>query len=156
MVNADQLPDSGYLRAKVAQEQLISSSGIAYSIVRATQFFEFFQRIADEATEGTTVRLPDALIQPMAADDVAAAVARVAVAAPVNGIVEIGGPVAFTFEDFIRTGLQSNQDRRNVVADPRAMYFGAALEERSLLPGTTAQLAATTFEDWLTRSMSAA
>jgi len=156
VVNADDLPDSGYLRAKVAQEGLISSSGLPYSIIRATQFFEFFQRIAQDATEGDTVRLPDALIQPMAADDVAAAVARVAVGAPVNGIVEIGGPEPLRFDVFVRTGLEARRDPRHVVADPDAKYFGAALEQRSLLPGPGAQLATTTFANWLAQSMTTA
>ncbi|HJR90167.1 MAG TPA: SDR family oxidoreductase [Aeromicrobium sp.] len=152
IVNADGLPDSGYLRAKVAQEQLIARSGVPYSIVRSTQFFEFFRRIAQDATDGDTVRLPEALIQPIAADEVAAAVGRVAVGEPVNGIIEIGGPEPLEFEDFIRTGLSANDDPRLVVADPGATYFGAALEERSLVPGPDAWLGETRFEDWLAQS----
>ena len=149
VVNADGLPNSGYLRAKVAQEQLIASSGVPHSIVRSTQFFEFFERIAQDATDGDTVRLPAALIQPIAADDVAAALEQVTVAEPVNGMVEIGGPEPLTFEEFIGTGLKKRNDPRRVVADPRAPYFGTALEERSLTPGPDARLGATRFEDWL-------
>jgi uncharacterized protein YbjT (DUF2867 family) len=156
VVNADGLPDSGYLRAKVAQEQLIAGGGVPYSIVRATQFFEFVQAIAQGATEGDTVRLPDALIQPMAADDVAAAVGRVAVGEPVNGIVEIGGPEPLRFTEFVGAGLAAHDDSRSVVADPNAKYFGAVLQERSLVPGPGAHLGATRFEDWLEQQMSAA
>jgi uncharacterized protein YbjT (DUF2867 family) len=156
VVNADHLPNSGYLRAKVVQEALIISSAVPYSIVRATQFFEFVERIADEATEGDTVRVPAALIQPMAADDVAAAIAKVAVGAPLNGMIEIGGPEPLHFDDFVRTGLSAHDDARTVVADAGAMYFGTALDERSLVPGADAQLGATRFDDWLSRSMATA
>jgi uncharacterized protein YbjT (DUF2867 family) len=149
VVGADRLPDSGYLRAKVAQEQLIEDSSIPYSIVRATQFFEFVEAIADAATEGDTVRLPTALIQPMAADDVARAVARVTVGTPVNGIVEIGGPEPFRFDKLISYGLSVRNDPRQVIADPDARYFGTTLADTSLLPGEGAQLAETRFEDWL-------
>jgi uncharacterized protein YbjT (DUF2867 family) len=149
VVGADRLPDSGYLRAKVAQEQLIESSSIPYSIVRATQFFEFVDAIADAATDGDTVRLPTALIQPMAADDVARAVARVTVSTPVNGIVEIGGPEPFRFDKLISYGLSARDDPRHVVADPDAPYFGTKLADTSLLPGEGARLAETRFEDWL-------
>jgi uncharacterized protein YbjT (DUF2867 family) len=154
VVGTDRLPDSGYMRAKVAQEKLIAGSPIPYSIVHATQFFEFVGRIADDATDGDTVRLPPALIQPMAADDVAAEVGRVAVGEPVNGIVEIGGPEAFPFDEFVRRGLAARNDARRVVADPDARYFGAVLSERSLVPDEGARLAPTTFEDWLARSSS--
>jgi uncharacterized protein YbjT (DUF2867 family) len=156
IVNTDRLPDSGYLRAKVAQERLITSSGLPYSIVRATQFFEFFEGIAKDATEGDTVRLPDALIQPIAADDVVAALATVAVGQPLNGVVEIAGPEALRFVDFIQTGLRSRNDPRQVIADPAAHYFGTALEERSLVPAPGGRLGATRFEDWLLRSRAAA
>jgi uncharacterized protein YbjT (DUF2867 family) len=156
IVNADGVPDSGYLRAKVAQERLITSAGVPFSIVRATQFFEFLERIAQAATDGDTVRLPHALIQPMAAEDVAAAVAKAAVGAPLNGVVEIAGPEAFTFEQFVATGLAARNDPRRVVADPTAMYFGATLDERSLLPTGAAQLGAISFEEWLKQSMAAA
>jgi uncharacterized protein YbjT (DUF2867 family) len=152
VVGTDRLPDSGYFRAKVAQEKLIEGSSIPYSIVHATQFFEFVGRIADEATDGDTVRLPAALIQPMAADDVAAAVGRVAVGEPLNGTVEVAGPESFGFDDLVRRGLSARDDPRTVVADPGAKYFGAVLGERSLLPGDGARLAETTFDDWLARS----
>jgi uncharacterized protein YbjT (DUF2867 family) len=157
IVNADRITDSGYMRAKVAQEGLITSSDVPYSIVRATQFFEFFERIAQDATEGDTVRLPDVLIQPMAADDVAAALGKVAVGTPVNGIVEIAGPEPMCFEEFVRTGLSARDDPRIVVADPAATYFGAAVGERSLVPDAgAAQLGEIRFDDWLTQSMTAA
>jgi uncharacterized protein YbjT (DUF2867 family) len=149
VVGADRLPDSGYLRAKVAQEKLIEESGIPFSVVRATQFYEFVGAIADAATEGDTVRLPTALIQPMAAEEVAAAVARTAVAAPANGIVEIGGPEAFRFDKLISYGLSARNDPRHVIADPDARYFGTTLADTSLLPGDGAQLGETRFEDWL-------
>jgi uncharacterized protein YbjT (DUF2867 family) len=149
VVGADRLPDSGYLRAKVAQEQLIADSGVPYSIVRATQFFEFVDAIADAATEGDTVRLPSALIQPMAAEDVGRAVTRVAEGAPVNRIVEIGGPEAFRFDKLISYALSLRNDPRHVIADPDARYFGTTLADAELVPGDGAQLAETRFEDWL-------
>jgi uncharacterized protein YbjT (DUF2867 family) len=124
VVGSDRMPDSGYLRAKVAQEKLIRNSSIPYSIVRATQFFEFFKRIADEATVGNTVRIPPVLFQPMAADDVADAVCSVAMGSPLNGIVEVGGPQQFRFDEFIRMGLKALDDPGDVVADPHARYFG--------------------------------
>ena len=151
VVGSDRISDSGYMRAKDAQEKLIKSSGIPYTIVHATQFFEFATRIADGASDGDTVRLPAALIQPMAADDVAAAVCEVALAAPLNNTVEIAGPESMRFEDFVRQGLRAAGDERVVVVDPQARYFGAQLSERSLLPGDEAQLAPTRFDEWLTR-----
>jgi len=154
VVGCDRLPDSGYLRAKVAQEKLIKESSIPYSIVRATQFFEFVNRIADEATDGNTVRLPPVGFQPMAADDVASAVARVATSSPLNGIVEVAGPEQFRFDELIRLGLSARKDPREVIADPHARYFGTELSERSLVPGDDAQLGETRFEDWLSRSAS--
>jgi uncharacterized protein YbjT (DUF2867 family) len=154
VVGCDRLPDSGYLRAKIAQEKLIKESSIPYSIVRATQFFEFVNRIADSATDGNTVRLPPVRFQPMAADDVASAVARVAMGSPLNGIVEIGGPEQFRFDELIRRGLSARKDPREVIADPHARYFGTELSERSLVPGDDAQLGETRFEDWLSRSAS--
>lgn len=149
VVGADRLPDSGYLRAKVAQEKLIASGSIPYSIVRSTQFYEFVERIAADATDGDTVRLPSALIQPIAADDVAANVGRVSVGAPVNGIVEIGGPEQFRFDELIRRGLEARGDTRHVVADPEAQYFGTRLAETSLVPAGPARLGEIRFEDWL-------
>jgi uncharacterized protein YbjT (DUF2867 family) len=149
IVGADRLPESGYLRAKVAQEQLIERSPIPYSIVRSTQFMEFVKSIADAATEGDTVRLPAAGIQPIAVDDAARAVGMIAVGPPVNGIVEIAGPEPFRFDELIRQGLTALDDPRRVVADPDAEYFGTSLTDDSLLPGEHAQLGETRFADWL-------
>jgi uncharacterized protein YbjT (DUF2867 family) len=151
VVGTERISDSPYLRAKNAQETLIKSGGIPFTIVHATQFFEFVTRIADEATIGTTVRLPPVLIQPMAADDVAKAVGRVAVGAPVNGTVEVAGPDQFRFDDLIRQGLGARNDPRDVVLDPHARYFGAELGERSLIPGDSARLGEVHFQDWLSR-----
>jgi uncharacterized protein YbjT (DUF2867 family) len=151
VVGTERIEDSPYLRAKNAQEQLIKASGLPYTIVHATQFFEFIGRIADEATDGTTVRLPPVLIQPMAADDVAEAVSRVAVDTPVNGTVEIAGPQQFRFDALIQQGLRARHDMRDVVVDPQARYFGAVLEERSLIPAGQARLGETRLEKWLTQ-----
>jgi uncharacterized protein YbjT (DUF2867 family) len=151
VVGAERQPDSGYMRAKIAQEKLIKNSAIPYTIVRATQFFEFAVRTADEASDGDTVRVPLVLIQPMAADDVAAAVCDVTLAAPRNDTIEITGPEPLRFEDWVRKGLRAAGDQRAVVADPHARYFGARLSERTLLPGDGARLGATTFDDWLSR-----
>jgi uncharacterized protein YbjT (DUF2867 family) len=152
VVGTERVPDSPYLRAKNAQETLIQSGGIPYSIVHATQFFEFVNRIADEATEGTTVRLPPVLIQPMAADDVATAVGRVAVGAPLNGTVDVAGPQQFRFADLIRQGLAARNDPREVVVDQHARYFGAELGERSLVPIGDARLGEIRFQDWLNQA----
>jgi len=153
IVGTDRLPDSGYMRAKVAQEKLIKESSIPYSIVRATQFFEFAERIADSFTDGNTVRVPSVAFQPMAADDVATAVCSVAIGSPLNGIVEIAGPEQFRFDELIRKGLSARNDRREIVADPHARYFGTELSEGSLVPGNAdALLGETHFEDWLSRS----
>jgi uncharacterized protein YbjT (DUF2867 family) len=149
VVGTERIPGSGYLRAKMAQEKLIKGSSIPYSIVHATQFFEFVKRIAAEATNGNTVRLPPVLIQPMAADDVAKAVGRIAVGAPVNGTVEIAGPEQFRFDQLIREGLSAGNDPREVVADPQARYFGATLSERSLVPAGEAWLGEIRFQEWL-------
>ncbi len=149
VVGTERLAESGYMRAKIAQEKLIKSSSIPYTIVHATQFFEFAARIADEASDGETVRVPPVLIQPMAAGDVAAAVCRVALAAPLNNTIEIAGPEPLRFEDFVRRGLRAVGDQRVVIADPHARYFGARLSERALLPGDGAQLGPTRFGDWL-------
>jgi uncharacterized protein YbjT (DUF2867 family) len=149
VVGSERIADSPYLRAKNAQETLIKDGGIPYSIVHATQFFEFIKRIADEATDGTTVRVPPVLIQPMAADDVAKAVGSVAVGAPVNGTVEVAGPQRFRFDDLIRQGLAVRHDPREVVVDPQARYFGAELGERSLVPADDARLGEIRFEEWI-------
>ena len=151
VVGTERLPDSGYLRAKAAQEKLIRSSSIPYSIVHATQFFEFVKGIADAATQGNTVRIAPVLIQPMAADDVAGVVATVATQPPVNGMVEVGGPKQFRFDDLIREGLRARNDPREVIADPHARYFGAELSERSLVPGESARRGGIRFEDWLSQ-----
>jgi uncharacterized protein YbjT (DUF2867 family) len=153
IVGSDRAPDSGYLRAKVAQEKLIRNSSIPYSIVRATQFFEFLKRIADEATDGDTVRIAPVLFQPIAAEDVAKAVGRVALSAPLNGIVEIAGPHQFRFDEFIRLGLAARQDPRVVIADPHARYFGTELSERTLVPAADARLGEIRFEEWLVQSV---
>jgi uncharacterized protein YbjT (DUF2867 family) len=153
VVGAARLPESGYMRAKVAQEKLIRGSSIPYSIVHATQFFEFVGRIADSATDGDTVRIPPVLFQPIAADDVAAALARVAVGEPRNGAIEIAGPEQFRFDELVRRALAARHDPRTVVADPTAPYFGAELGERSIVPGDGARLAETRFDDWLQRSL---
>jgi uncharacterized protein YbjT (DUF2867 family) len=155
VVGTERLAESGYFRAKSAQEALITGSAIPYSIVRATQFFEFIPSIADAATEGATVRLAPVLIQPMAADDVASAVAQVAVGAPVHGIVEVAGPEQFRLDDLIRRTLGARHDPREVVTDPRARYAGALLGERTLVPGSGARLAETRLEDWLRRPATA-
>jgi uncharacterized protein YbjT (DUF2867 family) len=149
VVGAERLSESGYLRAKIAQEKLIRDSSVPFSIVRATPFFEFAVTIADEATDGETVRLPDALIQPIAADDVAAAVCEISLRAPADGVVEIAGPEEFAFDQFVRQGLMAKGDPRTVVADPKARYFGAELQERSLLPTNAVHLGEIRFSDWL-------
>jgi uncharacterized protein YbjT (DUF2867 family) len=156
IVGSDSLPDSGYMRAKVAQEKLIKESSIPYSIVRATQFFEFVMRIADSFTEGSTVRVPPVRFQPMAADDVASAVGRVAMGSPLSGTVEIAGPEQFRFDELIRQGLSARNDAREVIADPHARYFGTQLNERSLVPLGDAQLGEIRFADWLSRSAAVA
>ncbi|MCD0484877.1 SDR family oxidoreductase [Streptacidiphilus sp. ASG 303] len=149
VVGTERLQESGYFRAKQAQEELIRSSGIPYSIVHATQFFEFMKGIADAATDGGTVRLAPVGIQPVHSDDVAAAVGRTAVGTPVNGVVEVAGPDAFQLDELIRQGLAAKGDPREVVTDVHARYFGAELREDTLLPGPDAHLAATRFADWL-------
>ncbi len=152
VVGSDRLPGSGYLRAKVAQEELIEASSIPYTIVRSTQFYEFVDSIAAAATEGDTVRVPSASIQPIAAEDAARGVARIAVGKPVNGIVEVAGPRSYGFDELIGYGLSAHGDSRQVVTDPDAQYFGTTLTNGSLLPGEDAQLGETRFEDWIGRS----
>jgi uncharacterized protein YbjT (DUF2867 family) len=152
VVGSERLLESGYFRAKIAQENLIKSSSIPYSIVRATQFFEFIKGIADFSTDGNTVRLPTALIQPMAADDVASGVCRVALGTPLNGTVEIGGPEQFRLYELVRRGLAARNDPREVVADPEARYYGIKLSETMLIPDRDARLGETHFETWLSQS----
>jgi uncharacterized protein YbjT (DUF2867 family) len=154
VVGTDRLQDSPYMRAKMAQEALIKASRLPYSIVHATQFFEFVKAIADAATEGNQVRVPDAFIQPMAAEDVAKAVGRIAVGPPVNGMVEVAGPQRFRFDEFVRQGLRARKDPREVVVDPNARYFGAKLSELALVPSTEANLGEIRFETWLNPAMS--
>ena len=153
IVGTDRLPDSGYFRAKLAQEEAVEAASVPYTILRATQFFEFLGRIADSSTEGDTVRLPPVLVQPEAADDVAAALADVAVGAPVNGIVELAGPEPFRFDELAQRVLSANNDPRRVTADVHARYFGAELGEHSLTPGDNPRIAPTRFEDWLSESV---
>ena len=153
VVGTDRMSESGYMRAKVAQEKLIEESSIPYSIVHATQFFEFLKGIADGATDGDTVRLAPVLIQPMAAEDVATEVAKVAVGAPVNGIVEIGGPEQFRLNEIVSRYLAARDDKRSVIADPNARYSGAKLGERTLVPDSGATVGETRFEAWLSRQL---
>src|SRR5262249_25587955 len=149
VVGADRLPDSGYLRAKVAQEKLIKASKIPYTIVRATQFFEFLGAIAGPGTD--TVRLPDAPMQPLAADDVAAALADIALKPPANAIIELAGPEALPMATFVGRYLAATGDKRAVVPDPQARYFGTTLDSRGLTPDTKPLLGPTRFEEWLKR-----
>ena len=152
VVGTDRLLESGYFRGKIAQERLIESSSTPYSIVHATQFFEFVESIAQAATDGDTVHLPPVLVQPLAADDAAAAVGRVAVGQPLNGIVEVAGPEQFRLDELVRRGLRAGHDPRQVIADPQAQYFGAELGERTLVPDDGALIAETGFEDWLAQA----
>jgi uncharacterized protein YbjT (DUF2867 family) len=152
VVGSERLPHSGYLRAKVAQEKLIKTSGTPYSIVQATQFFEFIGRIADEATQDGIVRLPSVLFQPAAAADVSAVVADVALGAPLMGAIEIGGPEQFRFDELVRQHLEAHGDSRVVVSDPHARYFSTELDERSLVPGVGARLLPTAYDEWVRRS----
>jgi uncharacterized protein YbjT (DUF2867 family) len=149
VVGTDRLSESGYFRAKIAQEKLIRESSIPYSIVHATQFFEFLKGLADISLVAGKVHLPPVLFQPMAADDVASGVARVAVGPPVNGIVEIAGPEQFRVDELVRRRLATLKDSREVIADPQARYDGARVGERTLLPGKDARLGETRYEAWL-------
>ncbi len=153
VVGTERLAENGYFRAKLAQEDLIRTGRVPYSIVHATQFYEFLKGIAGPTTDGDTVRLSPARIQPIAADDVAAAVGSVAVGAPLNGTVEVAGPEVFRLDEFVRQGLKANGDPRTVVADPEARYFGARLGENVLLPGKDARLGKIRFEEWLKVSL---
>ena len=153
VVGTDRLLASGYFRAKMAQENLIKASPIPYTIVRATQFFEFVGSIAQSATDGQTVRLSSALMQPIVSDDVAAALADVAVGAPLNGTVELAGPEPIRLDELVRRFLSANRDGRKVTTDVHARYFGTELNDQSLTPGKNARLGPTRFEDWLSRSI---
>src|SRR5438552_9226705 len=156
VVGTQLLAESGYFRAKIAQEKLIKASSIPYSIVHATQFFEFLKGLADISMVGDKVHLPPVLFQPMAADDVASAVGRIAVGPPVKGIVEIGGPEQFRLDELVRRRFATLKDPREVIADPHARYAGAEVGERTLLPGKDARLGETRFDTWLTQSAAVA
>jgi uncharacterized protein YbjT (DUF2867 family) len=152
VVGSERLPSSGYLRAKMAQEELIKASPVPYTIVRATQFFEFLGAIAQSATVGQAVHLSPALLQPIAADDVAAALADVAVAAPINGMIELAGPEPLPLTELVSRFLRAKHDARTVVADVHALYFGAELNDRSLTPGEKPRIGPTRFEAWLSNT----
>jgi len=152
VVGADRLPESGYMRAKIAQEKAIKAATVPYTIVRATQFFEFVGGIADESTEGKTVRLPPALMQPIAADDVGGALADVSVGRPLNGTIELAGPEAIRMDELARRFLSAKRDPRQVSTDVHARYFGTEVDDRSLTPGKDTRIAPTRFEDWLSHS----
>ena len=151
VVGTDRMSESGYMQAKIAQEKLIKKSSIPYTIVHATQFFEFLKGLADISMVGDKVQLPPVFFQPMAADDVATALARIAAAKPVNGIVEIGGPEQFRLDELVRRRLASLKDSREVIPDPNARYAGAKIGEKTLLPGNNAQLGETRFAAWLSQ-----
>jgi uncharacterized protein YbjT (DUF2867 family) len=152
VVGSDRLPDSGYLRAKMAQESLIKASKVPYTIVRSTQFFEFVPAIAQSGAVGQTVRLSPAHLQPIASDDVAAALADVTVGKPVNGTIEVAGPERIPLAELARRFLRATRDKRQVVADAHARYFGTELNDQSLTPGANPRIGATRFDDWLSRS----
>jgi uncharacterized protein YbjT (DUF2867 family) len=152
VVGTERLLESGFFRAKFAQENLIKASSIPYSIVRATQFFEFVKPIADFSTVGNVVRLPPVFIQPMAADDVASGVGRIAIGSPLNGTAEIGGPERFRLDELARLNLAALKDPREVIGDPQAGYYGIKVTEKALVPGDGAQLGARRFQDWLNQS----
>jgi len=152
VVGTERMLASGFFRAKMAQENLIKASSIPYTIIRATQFFEFVKAITDLSTEGNKVRLPTALIQPMAAEDVASAVGRIATGSPVNGTVEVGGPEKFRLDELVRKSLAAQKDSREVVTDPKARYYGIEVSEKTLVPDDGARLGETRFETWLTQS----
>ena len=155
VVGADRLPGSGYMRAKVAQEEAVQAGPVPYTILRASQFFEFIGRIADSGSNGETIHLPSAFVQPEAAEDVAATLADLAVDEPVRGVIELGGPEQFRMDELARLFLAANHDVRLVETDDQAPYFGATLEAHSLTPGPDARIAPTRFEDWLNQSVPA-
>lgn len=153
IVGTQRVTESGYLQAKAAQEELIAGSGIPYSIVQSTQFYEFVTRIANEGLDGDVFRLSPALLQPIAADDVVAFLAEVVLGAPLNGTIEIGGPEAIPMDELAREALSAKEDPRQIVADAHARYFGAELNDQSLVPGRGARLSTLTFGDWLRQSI---
>jgi uncharacterized protein YbjT (DUF2867 family) len=152
VVGTDRLLASGYFRAKMAQENLIKAAPIPYTIVRATQFFEFVGGIAQSATEGQTVRLPPVLMQPIVSDDVAAVMAEVALAGPLNGTVDLAGPEPIRQDDLVRQFLNATGDARRVITDPKALYYGIAVNDQSLTPGVNPRLGPTRFADWLSHN----
>lgn len=152
IVGCERLPEAGYMRAKVAQENLIKASGVPYTLLRATQFFEFVGGIAESFVVGDELRVPPALIQPIASDDVVAALADVVLAAPVNGTVDVGGPEAIPLDELARRFLHATDDHRTVVPDVHARYFGTLLDDQSLVTGEHARRGAIRFQDWITRS----
>ena len=154
VVGIDRLPESGYFRAKVAQEEAVKAASIPYTILRATQFFEFIGRITDSSADGDTVRLAPVLVQPEAADDVAAALADIATSPPLNDTIELAGPESYRLDELARRFLRAKGDARQVTADVHARYFGAELDDHSLTPGDHPRIAPTRFEDWLSRSAS--
>jgi len=155
IVGTDRLPDSGYLRAKMAQERLIKASGIPYTILRSTQFFEFMGRVADSFSDGKTVRVPPALVQPIFSNDVVTALADLVLGAPGNDTLEVAGPEKLRFDELIRRVLANNHDARKVTSDVHARYFGTELNDQSLVPASTApRIGTTRFESWLARSTS--
>ncbi len=149
VVGTDRLLESGFFRAKMAQEKLIEGSSVPYTVVRATQFFEFVKSIADFSTDGNQVRMPPGMFQPMAAEDVASALAAIAIGPPENGMVEIGGPETFRLDELVRRELTALKDPREVISDPNGRYYGIAVGEKTLLPGGDARLGKTRFDDWL-------
>ena len=155
VVGADRLPESGYLRAKIAQEEAVKEGFVPHTILRASQFFEFIGRLADASSTGETIHLAPALVQPESADDVAATLADIAANQPANGIVELGGPEQFRLDELARRVLGAHNDVRLVETDVHARYFGAELDEHSLTPGPNARIAPTRFEDWLGQSVAA-
>ena len=155
IVGAQRVVDSGYLRAKAAQENLIKASSIPYTILQSTQFFEFVERIADAALDGDVYRLSPALIQPIVSDEVVAALGEIALGAPLNGVVEVAGPAAVPLDELAREVLTAHEDPHQVVADTHARYFGAELNDQSLIPGPNARLGSVTFDDWLRQSITA-
>jgi uncharacterized protein YbjT (DUF2867 family) len=154
VVGTDRLQAMGYFRAKLAQENMIQASSIPYTIVRATQFFEFVGAIADSGTDGSKVRLPPALMQPIAAEDVAAGLAEVSIAAPLNGIIDLAGPEPIRMDELVRRFLLASGDSREVITDPDAGYFGISVNDQSLMPGSHRRLGSTRFENWLSHSVS--
>lgn len=153
VVGSDRLPENGYYRAKVAQENLIKTAKVPYTILRATQFFEFVGSIAQGAGDGQPVRLSPAFLQPIWSDDVAAALADVTLEAPVNGTIEVAGPEKIRLDELVRRFLRANKDTRQVITDAHALFYGSELDDQSLIPGDNARIAPTRFEDWLSRSV---